>query len=64
MLLTETLRLLQGSLAGKAEDAYTKRDHARSPRGHTYAEGEAHAYGIAEAEVRKAQRQAGNATPA
>jgi hypothetical protein len=63
-MLTETLKLLRGSLAGKAEDAYTKRDQARSARGHTYAEGEAHAYGVAEAEVRKAQRQDAHGTPA
>ena len=55
--LISTLRRLRGRLAGKAEEAYEKRDSAESDsREESYAAGEAHAYGVAADEVRKEQQ--------
>ena len=48
---------LRESLAARAERAYKDRDAADDPSSaQSYAEGESHAYGIAEGEVRKAER--------
>ena len=52
---------LRESLSGKAEQAYTERDAAQKgmdKRSADYAEGEGHAYGVAEGEIRDAQKAA------
>ncbi|MDX6580876.1 MAG: hypothetical protein QOI10_60 [Solirubrobacterales bacterium] len=53
--VTETLSRLRRSLSRKAEDAYTARDAAQTAHAATYADGEAHAYGVAANEVREAE---------
>jgi hypothetical protein len=55
MRLNETLKRLRASLSRKADDAYTDRDKATTPCEAKYAEGEGHAYGVAEDEIRQAQ---------
>jgi hypothetical protein len=50
-----TLRRLRNSLSGKAEQAYKDRDAAEGSTEEAYADGEAHAYGDASDEVRKAE---------
>ncbi|MDX6584225.1 MAG: hypothetical protein QOI10_3409 [Solirubrobacterales bacterium] len=54
--LRNTLGRLQRSLFNKTEDAYRHRDAAENDsQAEAYAEGEAHAYSVAEDEVREAQ---------
>lgn len=56
--LKKTLQRLRAVLSGKAEEAYRERDDAKEQSdAETYAAGEAHAYGIASDEVRKAQQE-------
>ena len=53
-----TLERLRISLSRKAEQAYDDRDAERgNSRAAAYAEGEAHAYGLASDEVREAQNE-------
>ena len=55
--LRNTLSRLRGSLAQKAEDAYSDRDAADGGSfAEAYAKGEAHAYGVASDEVRTAEK--------
>jgi hypothetical protein len=53
--LIETLKRLRRTLTLKAEDAYTERDQATGTRATAYADGEAHAFGIAADEVHDAE---------
>ena len=51
------LSRLREALAARAEKAYSDRDAAADQSGaESYAAGESHAYGIAEDEVRKAEK--------
>ena len=51
------LERLRKSLAAMTEKAYSDRDAAKGQsEAETYAAGESHAYGLAEDEVRKAER--------
>lgn len=53
------LARLRGSLSDKAEDAYSDRDAAEpNSQAEAYAEGEGHAYGVAEGEVLDAEDDA------
>lgn len=56
--LRVVLRRLQGLLSGKAEKAYARRDTAEpgSPAA-SYADGEAHAYGVASDDARKSEKK-------
>ena len=59
--LQKVLARLQSKLGSKAEDAYRDRDEASMRNehdAHTYAAGEAHAYGEAVEDVRDAQDEA------
>jgi hypothetical protein len=59
--LKDILEGLRESLSGKADQAYVERDAAQKgmdKRAADYAEGEGHAYGIAEGEIRDAQKAA------
>jgi hypothetical protein len=59
--LKGVLEGLRESLSGKAEQAYGERDAAQKgmdKRAADYAEGEGHAYGVAEGEIRDAQKRA------
>ena len=51
----ETLSRLRSIFSVRAEDAYEHRDAAGTPEEHAYAEGEAHAYGVASDQVREAE---------
>ena len=56
-----TLRRLREVFSGRAEDAYLERDTAKhDSHEESYAAGEAHAYGIASDDVRKAQEEEEN----
>ena len=55
-LLQGALERLGLSFSDKAEKAYDDRDHAADDNAQAYAAGEAHAYGIAEAEIRREDR--------
>lgn len=52
----DTMSRLQGLFSGKAERAYKRRDKAE-PESHieSFADGEAHAYGVASDDVREAR---------
>jgi len=52
----KVLTRLRDSLAAMAEKAYSDRDSAEASSARAYAAGESHAYSIAEAEVRKAEK--------
>ena len=59
--LTSALERLRETLGGRTEKAYNDRDkQGISDHERSYAEGEAHAYGVAEADVRAAQSQEDN----
>jgi hypothetical protein len=53
--LKAALKRLRGSLMRRTEDAYTVRDQAATSHDETYADGEAHAYGVAADAVRDEQ---------
>jgi hypothetical protein len=54
--LRTAIKRLRRSLFEKAEAAYDERDAAEDgSKAEAYAAGEAHAYGVAEGEVRKAE---------
>ncbi len=54
--LRTAVRRLRRSLFDKAEDAYDERDAAEDgSKAEAYAAGQAHAYGVAEGEVREAE---------
>ncbi len=53
--LEDTLLGLKRSLVGKAEQAYEERDAATEDSKAAYAQGEAHAYAVALAEIRDAE---------
>ena len=59
--LWRALERLRETLSNRTEQAYTDRDtEAITDRDQDYAAGEAHAYGIAEADVRHAQKAQAN----
>jgi hypothetical protein len=49
------LGTLRRSFSGQAEDAYDSRDSAVDAEDAAYADGEAHAFGLASDEVRRAE---------
>ena len=57
--LSGVLERLRGLLGDRTEQAYAERDAqgATNPQGNSYAAGEAHAYGVAEEDVRDAQKR-------
>jgi hypothetical protein len=55
--LRQTLKRLRSSLSRRTEQAYEDRDAANNPLEAAFAEGEAHAFTIAEDEVREAQEE-------
>jgi hypothetical protein len=57
-MVTETLKRLRRSRTEKAEAAYTERDEAESPNAARYADGQAHAYGLAADEIHEAEKRA------
>jgi len=55
--LKRVLGRLRATVSGRADQAYTDRDaEGASDEAQIYAAGEAHAYSVAEDDVRKAQR--------
>jgi hypothetical protein len=56
--LEDALLQLRESLAGKAEQAYEERDAATEDSKAAYAQGEAHAYAVASAEILDAEKTA------
>ena len=52
-VLQDALDRLGLSFSDKAEKAYGDRDHATDDNAEAFAAGEAHAYGIAEDEIRR-----------
>ena len=58
--LKRVLDTLQSKLSGRAEQAYKDRDSMRTQEARSYADGEAHAYGVASDDVRNEQAKNDN----